>query len=481
MNLSNPPGTQAALLNCFFLNDIPLPDSRMSDRLSQVVCRIQESPGRSFPAIFTEEKELDAFYRLMNNPRMSSEPVIEATRLATEQKVLNSPKEDLVLAIHDTTEFQFSSLAALEGMGRVAGEKKGFFGHFCLAVGMNREVMGLLGLKTWSRSQNKDKKKLTRVQRLSDPCNEGLRWKELAHSVHQRLAGAPNLVHVMDREADDYLCLSQFVEQRVRFVMRVQYDRNTLAPTQSHLFDLLKETRVICEREVPLQARSYKKGSIPAQKTRHPERIQRMARLGIGAQTITIKRADKIKKEGAPSSLTLNFVRVFELDAPADQKPVEWMLMTLEPIESEEGLLRIVDIYKNRWVIEEYFKALKTGCAFEKRGFESLEALINCLSILASMACQIYNLKMLSRTRPQEDARKHVPQRQIQILAQLTGQPEDEMTKVEDLVRAIARIGGHQKRNGPPGWQTLFRGYEKLLALEQGWLLAQAAFVAPGG
>jgi hypothetical protein len=38
---------------------------------------------------------------------------------------------------------------------------------------------------------------------------------------------------------------------------------------------------------------------------------------------------------------------------------------------------------------------------------------------------------------------------------------------------AIAKLGGHLKRNGDPGWITLGRGYERLLILEEGWKLAK--------
>jgi IS4 transposase len=50
------------------------------------------------------------------------------------------------------------------------------------------------------------------------------------------------------------------------------------------------------------------------------------------------------------------------------------MLYTSEPIDTAEQLLTIVDQYRSRWVIEEFFKALKTGCAFEKRQLESYRA-----------------------------------------------------------------------------------------------------------
>jgi hypothetical protein len=37
----------------------------------------------------------------------------------------------------------------------------------------------------------------------------------------------------------------------------------------------------------------------------------------------------------------------------------------------------------------------------------------------------------------------------------------------------LARMGGHLKHNGPPGWVILGRGFEKLLSLRKGWEMAQ--------
>jgi hypothetical protein len=38
---------------------------------------------------------------------------------------------------------------------------------------------------------------------------------------------------------------------------------------------------------------------------------------------------------------------------------------------------------------------------------------------------------------------------------------------------AVARLGGHLKSNGDPGWIILCRGYTSLLNLEEGYLLAR--------
>jgi len=45
----------------------------------------------------------------------------------------------------------------------------------------------------------------------------------------------------------------------------------------------------------------------------------------------------------------------------------------------------------------------------------------------------------------------------------------------KETTYAIAKLGGHLKRNGDPGWITLGRGIESLLLMEVGWKAAISA------
>ena len=52
----------------------------------------------------------------------------------------------------------------------------------------------------------------------------------------------------------------------------------------------------------------------------------------------------------------------FEKNPPAGEAPLEWRLITTEPIASREQVVQILEWYRTRWLIEEFFKCLKTGC-----------------------------------------------------------------------------------------------------------------------
>jgi hypothetical protein len=40
---------------------------------------------------------------------------------------------------------------------------------------------------------------------------------------------------------------------------------------------------------------------------------------------------------------------------------------------------------------------------------------------------------------------------------------------------ALAELGGHLRKNGPPGWAILGRALERLLLIEVGWIQRENA------
>lgn len=93
----------------------------------------------------------------------------------------------------------------------------------------------------------------------------------------------------------------------------------------------------------------------------------------------------------------MNFVRVWEPEPPEGEDHIEWRLRTTEAIETPDQILAVVDAYRSRWVIEEFFKALKTGTVYEKRQVESRKGMINVLAVLAPVAWRLLNLRTLGR------------------------------------------------------------------------------------
>ncbi len=266
----------------------------------------------------------------------------------------------------------------------------------------------------------------------------------------------------MDREGDSYEHFSKLAENGYRFVIRAAHDRKL---DDGKLFQTLGGLPGIHEREVPLSKRIGGRTKYRAELKIHPARESRTAKLTFSAKSVNVKRP---RYSGSSEDyLTLNVVNVVELEPPKEQKPVNWILWTTEPIGSVSDVLKIVDIYRNRWLIEEFFKAIKTGCSFEKRQLEGFKSLSNALAVFSIVAWRLLALRNLSRTDPEIPANNVLTTLQIKILKTISKQKLSDEPSAQEALYAIAALGGHIPNNGPPGWLVLGRGFEDILLLER--------------
>ena len=172
--------------------------------------------------------------------------------------------------------------------------------------------------------------------------------------------------------------------------------------------------------------------------------------------------------------LVLRVVHVFEPDPPEGQPPVDWKLLTTLPVNTSEEALAVVDIYRQRWVIEEYFKSLKTGTNLLRRQMESVHALENVIAWSMPLAWRLLVLRAFSRRHPDLPATLLFNDVQLEVLAKLGRRKLSSTPTMMEAAYAIAALAGHLKRNGPPGWQLLARGLQKLLDMEKTWRMARA-------
>ena len=163
-------------------------------------------------------------------------------------------------------------------------------------------------------------------------------------------------------------------------------------------------------------------------------------------------------------------VEVRETLPPAEVEPMHWVLLTSHPVKSFNQAGTVIGYYERRPIIEEYHKALKTGCRLEERQYRTsrrLEAVTGMLSILA---VRLLQLRTTARTDPQRLAEKVVPRRWVEMLRAVQKGRHRAITTVYEFYRALARLGGFlgRKCDGEPGWLTLWQGFEKLHLLLRG-------------
>lgn len=255
------------------------------------------------------------------------------------------------------------------------------------------------------------------------------------------------------------------VEMGWRFVARMNAARKRRAlrvdgldAAKVHVADAVHGLRGILEREVTLSGRSLQR--VSRSRTAHAPRDRRVARLRFSAATMTIAPPRQVARSKAP--LIMNVVHVLEVDAPAGETPVEWVLYTNEPITTSADVLAIVDAYRARWVIEEFFKVVKTGCAIEQRQLESRDALLNCLGLLLPIAVKMLALRTYGRVAPATPASTILSPTELAALRLVTQRKLSLAPSAEEALLAIAAVGGHLPNNGFPGWITIARGFDTL-------------------
>ena len=434
-----------------------LGDPRRRERLLVLAQRMSAKPDASFPKAMSSA-ELEGAYRFFANPKVTAEAILAPHVRETLRRMQQDP---VTLAVHDSSTLSFNSGGFREGLAEISDYKQQFAVHCTLAVRADgsRRPQGVLAASHHVPVGKRDGK-------FQD------RWAEHIRSTVALGLPPSTVVHVMDREADDFEVLDLLAQFSGRFVLRMQHNRQLVE--EGRVRDVLWRVQSEATRSVPLSKRSKAGGA--KQKKIHPSREERLARLQLGGCRLQIRRPARANST-ASAQLGVNVVYVWETDCPPEETPIEWVLYTSEPIDTPEQLLQVVDWYRARWVIEEYFKALKTGCAVEERQLGDLHSLSNALALLLPIAWQLLLVRSEARERPDTPASELLSSDELEVLraaaARRRALPAD--PTIEQAMLSIAALGGHLKHNGPPGWQTLARGYQELRLILTGWQLRLAA------
>jgi hypothetical protein len=439
-----------------------LGDARRSRRLVQIAEALAADPARSLPEAMGSEAGLEGAYRFFGNPRVRWFSVLNPHIDKTWDRARRARR---VLCVSDTTEFGFRGEAPKEGLSQLGKDKQGFLGHVALAVSADghRQPLGVLGVLPVVRAGT-----IVAPDRRADDYTyevESERWATLVELVEDERPADLQVVHVMDREGDQYPLLAQLLEFGTHFVIRLCHDRRLA--DEGVVSEVAARAPLMFTRSVKL---SRRRGRRPPKSERtHPTRDERMASLEVRATRVVLRRPRGTSPE-LPAELSVNIVHVTEPEPPPDVEPMEWTLLTTLPIESPDEVAEVVDAYRARWLIEEYFKAVKTGCAYTTRQLESLEALLVALAVTLPIAWRLLALRWAARQCPDAPATTLFSKLELTILRRTDPKKRGLPPRptVRHALMAVARVGGHKKSNGEPGWQVLGRGLRRLLERVEG-------------
>lgn len=459
-----------------------LGDSRRTDRLVALADLMALRPGGALPQKLNDPKDLKAFYRLMDCDAVTHEAILSAHRVVTFEKMeaCDSP----VLVLHDGTELDFTKhFCVAETMGQIGnGNHRGYIVQNSLAVDSTTgRVLGLANQVLHHRADVPAKE--TVAQKRRRESRESLLWLKAT----EPLPRDRKLVDVCDQGADTFEFFDHEMRSGRRFVIRCAYDRGIVIghddPAESDSSHLRTYARTLpvagtwqlrvtsrAPDKSPTKKRKKKKGKKSAKEK--AARIARTANMAVSFAAVQIKPPRKKNGNHGTKPLKVWVIRVWEIDPPEGQERLEWFLITNEVVESFSTAYRVVDWYEKRWIVEEYHKGKKTGCQIESPQFTTEERLQPAIALISIVTLTLLEMRDASR---RDDAKTRLATDIISLayVEVLSAWRHKEIRRdwtIHDFYFALARLGGHQNRKGdhPPGWQTIWRGWNDLQAMVTG-------------
>jgi hypothetical protein len=441
-----------------------LGDERRTARLARSFDRMHKHPGGTLPDKLPRPADLRAFYRLCDSDDVTHQAILAAARQHAQAQIATC--EGPVLIVHDATELDYTSLTSLvDDLGQIGkGTRRGYVCQNVLAVAVETgEVLGLVDQILHHRDDVPEHETL--ADHRDRKTRESLLWPQGT----RHLPSDANLIDVADQGSDTFEFLEHEFHSGRRFVIRACKQRKLYAghapvgtklplrEAASHLVELGRFT-------MDVQAQ-------PGRKAR------RNAEFVLRGGPVLVCPPHAKQGHHGDDPLPLYLVQATEIHPPAGEKAVEWTLLTNEPVQTFEDAWRVVGWYEQRWIIEEYHKAKKTGCQIEDLQFTTTARLEPAIALLSVVALTLLNLREASR-RPDAKTRPATTMFTPDYIEVLSSwrydTPRNDLT-IYEFFFALARLGGHQNRkcDGHPGWLVLWRGWTKLQSMLDGYDIAK--------
>jgi len=322
--------------------------------------------------------------------------------------------QELILAIQDTTDLDYSTHPATRGLGHLQGKRtkgklpQGLKVHSVMAVSPEGVPLGLLMQQVWVREE--------------EPASK----EEQAHRRH------------------------------------LSVEETEPQTEAEHLWERMRQTpaAVIVAFEVP----------------RTHEHQARSAKLAIRFATITIEPPRPKKNHAVWKPLPLQVVLAEEVDPPEGETPVSWLRLATMPVSGYEEAVQVVLWYSFRWLIERYHYVLKSGCRIEELQLETALRLERALATYSIVAWRLLWLTYQAREAPESSCEVVLQKEEWQALYATMHQtltlPEQPPT-LHEVVYWIARLGGFLGRtsDGEPGVKVIWRGLRRLQDIAATWHL----------
>jgi len=446
------------------LGGADLGDARLNRRLRQIVQALSAQPETSVPQASGSWAATKATYRFWDHAALTADALL-APHVA--QTVARCQAQPRVLAVQDTSVFNFSGHPATRGLGPSSnGQGQGLLVHTALAVSLDGVPLGVLHQATWTRTATRPNHRRNRTT----AAKESQRWLTALQTTQTVLPTDVGVITVADREADLYDLFAQPRRPGSDLLIRASQNRRVDA-AEGWLWDAIRAVPVAGELTV----------AVP----RHDDQPARTARVSVRWRTLAWQ-PPRHRKGGRAglAPLPLQIVLAEEVDPPSAKERLRWLLVTTLPVTSWADAVQVLTWYALRWRVERFHFVLKSGCQIEQLQLAHVDRLTRALATYSIVAWRLLWLTYAARQAPEQPCTVGLTTAEWQVLhqTQLPHQPlPAQPPSLQQAVRWLAQLGGFLARtgDGDPGLKTLWRGLRRLADLLAGWQLAYPVPAAP--
>jgi Transposase DNA-binding/Transposase Tn5 dimerisation domain/Transposase DDE domain len=463
------------------MKDVDLHDKRLNQRLSHILSDLAEKPTASIPAACGGWAETNAAYRFFDNDKVDFDAVLQPHCESTRIRIAAQP---VALLVPDTTEVDVTRPEQqVRGAGPLdGGARRGVLLHLMHAFTADGTPLGTIQAIPWARDDQKPVNATkTRGQRAATPHEEkeSYRWLLSMQSARAEAARCPGtrLVSVADSESDIYDVIAAGMEEprTADWIIRSCQDRalvDDLWEDRAGLDYLREEVLAapVLYRQ-PIHVRGREPKLACEDRHRRQPRKSREAVVEVRAVRVTLRAPER--QAGQLADVTVNAVLITEENPPEDDVPVEWLLLTSLPIDTVDQVRLVVQYYSIRWMVEVFFRVLKSGCRVEDRRFEAVDRLLPCLAVYLIVAWRVLYVCRLGRSYPEIscEAVFELAEWQSVYMVVRREPPPKVAPKLQEMIRLVAQLGGYvnRKRADEPGPQTVWLGLQRLHDIALCW------------
>jgi hypothetical protein len=453
--------------------EVELGDRRLKRRAVSMGGQMMAQAGAALSQQMGGRAALMGAYRLLNHAEVSGNKLTEPHRRATLKAAAAQAQaegEAVTLLIQDRTTLDYSSHSRrTAGLGEISTtrQRRGLLLHNVLAVAAAAKDARILGMAHYEVIV-RDPNRVPKTGRKRSQSAEALAWEKAVHTIGRVPNGAV-WVYVSDRESDIYGYLSACVAHQADYLVRAFHERVVKAKAKKtdagagagaeEITHLLKRARSLPPSD---EAEARYSVDVPATTTT-PKRQADIVLSWGQVQIMPPWYAQHL------TPLHVRVIRAWEPTPPVGARAVEWILLTSRLISSANDARQCVDWYALRWLIEDLHMCLKTGCQIERSQLDHADDLDRLLGFALPIAVRLLQLRQEARLAPDVPAETVLEPIYVRVLLARLKLNLATLTLHQFWLR-VAQLGGYQARasDGPPGWRTLWHGWQLLSSLVEG-------------